>query len=206
MKTITYEPMGGENIAHTVRHTARLSKTSGCRVRFRFNDVTLYATPKKSPVTIRWEWELINGQRAEQYRLSKKGQQERARRAAEIVSKQYAVTAAVRGLPGLVENNNLDHLMGWLHSFVEHADDIGVDMNAAANLKGGGHEWIAILFESKGYKENPHVGQPPEWFNTRERMGQYIIGQAINCLRRGMPPHPITQSFVAKYYALPPVS
>lgn len=206
MKTMTYEPSAGTRIEHACDEAVKLAKRSGATVRFKFNDVELKATPDLKPDEIVDDWRRESARLSEEYRNSPEGRAEAARRAAEIVSKQDAVTAAIRSLPGLVENNNMDHLMGWLHSFVEHADDIGVDMNAAANLNGGGHEWIAILFESKGYKENHHVGQSPEWFNTRERMGQYIIGQAINCLRRGMPPHPITQSFVAKYYALPPVS
>ena len=62
---------------------------------------------------------------------------------------------------------------------------------------------LAAQLEAAGYAENEHVGEKPEWFNTRPRMAHYIVGQALNCLRIGMGPHPITGSFVDKYFALP---
>jgi hypothetical protein len=197
MKTMNYEPMCGDNIAHTVRHTARLSKTSGCRVRFSFNGVTLQATPKKSPVTLLWEWERINGQHAEKYRLSKKGQDAHAIRTAETARLKTQSETLLMALSSILLSGSTDELMGWLKSFALVADDVSVKLDTAT---------LAAKFEAAGFKENEGVGQKPEWFNTRPRMASYIVGQVINCLKRGMPPHPVTVSFVEKYQALSPVS
>jgi hypothetical protein len=103
-----------------------------------------------------------------------------------------------------VQGNNLDHLIGWLHSFAHHANAASVDFDAAAGLRRGGLEWICLLFESKGYRDGDGVGQDPDWFCTRARLGRYIIGQAINCMRKGLPPHPgATERFCSQYFALP---
>lgn len=211
MRTTNYTTSPGEHVSHAALAAAQTAKKSKCRVRFDFNGIRLEASPKKSPVTLVWEFGRCWDQRAETYRLSKEGQTAAKKRAQEVARNQDATAAAIRTLCGLCSDkepsrswpSKLDCLVGWLHSFSHYADDIGVDMDAAAGVKSGGHEYVALLFESAGYKQDHHVGQPPEWFNTRERMGQYIVGQAIACLRRGMAPHPVTQAFAAKYYALP---
>lgn len=203
MKTLNYSATIGSHIQQAAREATRLAKSHRALVRMDFNDVLLRAAPKKSASTLLWEFTLGMSRAASNYRQSEKGQQEARRRALEVLQRQDAVTAAIRSLPGLLEINNLDHLMGWLHSFVEHADDVGVDFNAAAGLTSGGLEWIAVLFEAKGYRQGEGVGQSPDWFTTRERLGRYVIGQALECIRSGMPPHPITQKFVADYFKLP---
>lgn len=203
MKTITYTPSCGEHVSITAQSATTLAKENGCCVKTWFNEVCLYATPKKSPKTIEWEYLVALGQKHEAFRLSKRGQY-LERNAKEFLAKaQDSVSAAIKSLPGLIHANNLDHLMGWMHSFAHHSDIIGVDIDKAAGLKTGGYEWLAVLFESNGYKENHNVGNPPEWFCTKERMGQYIIGQAIACFRRGMPPHTVTFRFIEEYYKLP---
>ncbi len=50
--------------------------------------------------------------------------------------------------------------------------------------------------EAIGYKNNAHVGRT-EW--TRQTIGEYIVGQAINCLRHGLPPHQVTRKFAEDF-------
>jgi hypothetical protein len=99
----------------------------------------------------------------------------------------------VATLPEILKNGNMGNLMDWLESFTLPADDIAVKIN---------HGYIAGLMEGAGYVENDGVGNSPEWFSNQERMGRYIVGQAIACLKSGMPPHGITLSFVAKWRGL----
>ena len=190
---ITLYPTPGEHVVRVARAASRIARERRCRVRFTFNGVKLDATPKKSPYTVVWEFHRIIGQLQSNYRLSRRGQEELRRRAAEIADKQSAIMALTQNLGWVLDNTNLDTLMDWLKQFVRFADDSGVRIR---------HEDVAIQFESRGYQENHHVGQPAEWFNTRERMGQYLIGEAINSLRRGLPPHPITLQFIDKYWEL----
>lgn len=194
MKTMTYRPIVGDRISHSVQEASRLSKTHRCRVRFEFNEVTLQATPKKSPVTLLWEWELICGQHYEQYRLSKAGQVARRLRNGEVATRRENVASLIARLPRLLAAGDVDGLMLWLDLFVDSADDVDVHFDCAE---------LARTLEASGFIENDLVGQPPASFNTREKVGRYIVGQAINCLRSGMPPHLLTQSFVAKYFEIP---
>lgn len=201
-----YKPMCGTHVESACNESLMLAERLNKPVRFEFNGVKLRVNKRLSKSHILRQWEEMIASRGRRYCASKAGREAANKRAAEIIQKQDAINAAVRTLPGLVEGNNLDHLIGWLKSFAYHADDVAVNFNVAAGLQGGGLEWICLLFESKGYRNNDGVGQSPDWFNTRERLGRYIIGQAINCMRRGMPPHPITDKFCDQYFELEPTT
>lgn len=94
----------------------------------------------------------------------------------------------MRVLPNAIQS--LPKTVRWLSRFSEWADYIGVNYNQ--------QEVIATL-ESK-YQDGAHVGRPKEDFQADPQvMGEYIVGQAINCLKSGMPPHPVTQRFAKEY-------
>lgn len=200
MKTTTYHPMAGERIYHSVLHASRLSKQDHCLVRFKFNDVPLFASPKKSPTTILWEWEQHCGRSASNYRSSKAGIEAAAARDREIVATQEAATTLIGRLPGTVHTKDNDLIMRWVSDFTKVADDVAIDFDKAAGLRSGGLEWVALCFESVGFKENDLVGEPPESFNVKDRLARYIVGQVINCARRNMPPHPCCDGFVERYF------
>ena len=202
MKYLNYNPCTGTHIECACNEALTLAQSRNRPVRFAFNGVTLKVNKHLSRRHILRQWDEMMAARKRRHRESKAGREAARKRAAEIAQKQDTITAAIRSLPGLVEGNNLDHLIGWLKSFAYHADDVAIDFNAAAGLRGGGLEWICLLFESKGYRENDGVGQSPSWFNTRGRLGRYIIGQAIGCMRHGMPPYPCTEQFCNQYFAI----
>ncbi len=83
--------------------------------------------------------------------------------------------------------------MSLLRELTEKADDCGVKFSTSA---------LADSLEAAGYKENENVTDDPDWLNTKDRLGRYIIGQIINCLRSGMPPHPVALKFISEYEAL----
>lgn len=193
MKQIIYIPSGGERIEHACHEATRLARQHNALCRFDFNDVRLIAAPKKSPGTLLWEWEWTNKRERSAYRNSAKGREDARRRAAEIVSRQAKVTFLINDLPNAC-SAGLDKVMFWLSAFTEVADDIGVTWD---------HAYVKALLEGAGYKENAHVGRKPHEFTARQIMGEYIVGQAINCMGIGMPPHPVTLGFVEKYFELP---
>jgi hypothetical protein len=189
MTTSIYEPPGGTHIATACKEAVAMAMNGRQNVQFTFNGVELLATPDS--VAAKMEAEFITKLEADAkaYRESARGIAEAKRRADEVKQKQRRLTAALSDLPRLIGNQ--DHLMQWLKSFTEDADDIGVQFTKSR---------LADELEAAGYAENEHVGQKPEWFCTRERMAHYIVGQTINCLRRGMGPHPVTCGFVEKYF------
>lgn len=193
MKTLIYEPMGGERIEHACHEATRLAKRHRRLCRFSFNDVHLIAAPKKSPFTLEWEWAWTQERERSAWRNSKAGQEEERRNLAEISAKQGQADFLITDLPNACKAG-MDKLMLWLSAFAEITDRIGVSFD---------HAWVIALLESDGFKENAHVGRKPQDFNTRKIIGEYIIGQAINCMRMGMPPHPMTITFVERYFKLP---
>jgi len=197
MKTMTYEPSAGTRIEHACNEAVKMAKRSGATVRFKFNDVELTATPELAPDAVVAEWQRESNRLAEAYRNSPAGRAEASRRHAQIGTLKIQAANLLDKLDSLLASNSKDEIVGWLKSFAPISDDVSVKFDTAA---------LAAKFEAAGFKENEGVGQAPEWFNTRDRMAGYIVGQAINCLKRGMPPHPVTVSFVEKYQAMPPVA
>lgn len=90
----------------------------------------------------------------------------------------------------------MDDIMSWLCGFTDAANYAGVRFDIPEVLR---------QFRDAGFEANTHVGQPPEAFNNRTMMGTYIIGQSMNCLEHGMAPHPMTITFVDRYFCLPSV-
>lgn len=193
MKPLIYEPLGGERIEHACHEATRLAKEHRRLCRFSFNDVTLMAAPKKSAYTLEWEWTWTLERERSAYRNSKKGQEAERQRVAEVSAMQIQSDFLIKDLPNACQGG-LDKVMLWLSAFAEVADRIGVTFDT---------DWIIALLESAGFRENAHVGRHPSAFNNRKMMGHYIVGQAINCMRQGMPPHPMTLTFVEKYFKLP---
>ena len=194
---MTYEPSAGTEISHACREAVNMAKRSGATVRFKFNDVELTATPNIKPDAVVAKWRRESNRLSEEYRNSPKGRAAAAARTAEIARLKTQSETLLMALSSILLSGSTDELMDWLKSFALVADDVSVKLDTAA---------LAAKFEAAGFKENESVGQKPEWFNTRPRMAGYIVGQVINCLKRGMPPHPVTASFVEKYQALSPVS
>jgi len=194
---MTYKPSAGTEISHACREAVDMAKRSGVNVRFKFNDVELTATPDLQPDEVVAEWRRESNRISEEYRNSPAGRAAAAARTAEIARLKTQSESLLMALSSILLSGSTDELMSWLKSFALVADDVSVNLDTAA---------LAAKFEAAGFKENEGVGQNPEWFNTRPRMAGYIVGQVINCLKRGMPPHPVTVSFVEKYQALSPVS
>lgn len=197
MKTMTYEPCAGTRIEHACTEAVNMAKRSGATVRFKFNDVELSAAPDFQPDDLVAEWQRESNRLSEEYRNSPAGRAEANRRAAQIGTLNTRTTNLRNKLDSLLAAKSQDEIMDWMESFAPISDDVSVKFDTSA---------LAAKFEAAGFKENEGVGQEPERFNTRDRMAGYIVGQVINCLKRGMPPHPVTVSLVEKYRAMPPVA
>lgn len=192
----TYEPTAGTSINAACREAVNLATQGNTEITFTFNGIALEAAPSATPEGLVARWHLLFDAEREAYRNSPEGKKAAAERDAEILRKQTELNATVEALPKILRtDNHLNALIKWIGELVEPSDDVDVAWNPAR---------IVVRLESAGYIENKHVGRSPEWFNTRERMGWYIIGQAINCMNKGMGPHPVTLSFCKKYFSLQP--
>lgn len=192
---LTYEPSAGERIGHACVEAVRIAKANLQPCVFTFNDIELVADVDSSPSRLIQSWEGQLAQRQAEYRNSPEGKQAAANRIAAIARKQSALDATVAALPKILRtDNHLNAIVKWIKELIDPADDVATKWSPQV---------VADQLEAAGYQENEHVGRRPEWFNTRSRMGHYLIGQAINCMRRGMPPHPTTYRFINDYFNLP---
>lgn len=169
-----YEPSAGEHIEHACKQAAALAINTGEDVIFRFNDIEVTATPEGGWKELLKEWNQEFKTKQEEYRKSPEGIESARKRKLDIQNHQLLVDCAITALPSVLGSKELDAVIEWLTSFCGPADDIGVKWDRSL---------VIGLFEAHGFKENEHVGKVPEWFNTRERMGRYIVGQAINCMK-----------------------
>lgn len=192
MQTLEYSPSAGTHIGLACKEAVAMAVNENAKVKFSFNGVELLARPQHSPADLQAEWDAISNQRAEDYRNSPKGRAAAKKRTEEILRKQRSMNTSLAVPPDAIADH--DKLMILLKGVAEDADDIGVQFSK---------DRLAAQLEAAGFVENEHVGEKPEWFNSRPRMARYIVGQALNCLRRGMGPHPATGSFVERYFALP---
>ncbi len=191
----TYEPLAGTHITGACAQAVALAVESDEPVRFKFNDIMLQAIPTDDPKVIVDRWHAIHAEQQEAYRNSPAGRETKRLRDAEVVRKQTELNAAVEALPKILRtDNHLNALVGWIKALIDPSDDVETKWNPNS---------VADLLEAAGYINNDNVGHEPEWFNTRERAGRYLVGQAINCMRKGMGPHPITLKFADEYFALP---
>jgi hypothetical protein len=194
MQTLEYSPSAGTHIGYACKEAVAMAMNQQAKVKFSFNGIELEATPESSPPALESAWSAKQEQASKEYRESPKGIAAAKKRTEEIIRKQRSLNTSLEVLSDIIADH--DKLMIWLKGVAEDADDIGVQFSK---------DRLAAQLEAAGFVENEHVGEKPEWFNSRPRMAHYIVGQALNCLRRGMGPHPVTGSFVDRYFALPKV-
>lgn len=191
---ITYDPSPGTHIAHACAEAERLATLHKEPLKFKFNDIELIAEPGCDPDKLVIQFQDNADSLRKEYEESDAGKAEKNRRTRQIAELKSKSLELLDKLDSVLASNNQDELMTWLKEFTPAADDIAVTFDKKA---------LAAKFEKAGFKENEGVGQKPEYFAiSRNRMAGYIVGQVINCLNSGMPPHPITIHFVERYFAM----
>ncbi len=193
MKTVSYDVPPGETIARACDTAVSIAKHGKCSVKFDFNGIPVKATPTSTPRLLQDGWNEECNRRSDAYAASPEGKRAKAEMDAKIDAAQNECNRLSITL-GTAVKGGVGSVIEWLNSYVKAADWIGVDSHRNS---------VTRTLLDAGYKDGEHVGKPPEWFNTKKRMGRYIIGQALNCMVSGMPPHPVTLSFIEKYHKLP---
>jgi hypothetical protein len=181
------------HINDACKEAVEMAKRERANVSFSFNEIELVAAPDSDPGELAGGFSVATQRRYEAYQESPEGKQAATDRANEIKRKQDEHDALVCGLNTAIGTGQ-DAIMAWLRPFQEASDDIGVKTDFPA---------VIALFEAAGYQANENTDLPRDHYNARPVMGRYIIGQAIACMKSGLPPHQITHTFVEKYFASP---
>jgi len=189
-----YETHPGQNIKNACIEATLLAIKNQCDVEFEFNGVKLVATKDKPSHWIESEFDRILKENREKYLQSDEYKALQQKQAEELAHRQNIMDTSIMPVfADIIESGNLDYIMSWIKQFAEQSDYIGVAYDK---------KYIADFLELNGFKENEHVGKDEYFFNTKENMARYIIGQVINYLRKGMTPHSITLKFIDDYFKL----
>lgn len=186
----SYVPLAGEHIKQACTRAIFIARSNEEDCGFKFNDIALIATPDSTVEQLEKLFFDEMDRAHQEYEASPKGIAAMAQRQEEVKQRQEAVS---RLACADIEEMSMDEVIAWLKEFTHAADDIEVRKPLKT---------ITQLLEAAGFEANAHVGKEPGWFNTRQRMGEYVVGQAMECMKRGMPPHPICLTFCKKYEAL----
>ena len=156
---------------------------SGITVIVRHDDI---ADDVASAYLKRWDED------ARLYRESPEGQAEKARCEQERIERQEKHDACMAGLEDAAGDQT--RLIAWLIEYSGVADDTTIKTDYPS---------VLTALEAAGYRENAHVtrpGQPKADFTDPSVMAEYVVGQAISALRKGMGPHPnMTHKFGTDY-------
>lgn len=188
-----YETQPGQHIKNACEEAILLAIKHQCEVEFKFNGVHLTATKDKLSHLLENEFEIKLKENQEKYLQSDEYKAFQRKQKEELINRQEVIDQLMTSFKIYIKSNDLDNIMYWLKQFTYNADYIGVTYNK---------KYISDFFELNGFKENEYVGQSKEFFNNKENIALYIIGQVINFLRNDMPPHPITLKFIDDYFSL----
>ena len=185
---ITLDIHAGADIADVCQHMADIANRERAPVKVKFNDIELVATPGVGATFLLAQYWAESQAKSEAYKNSPKGKTTKAEMDAKIQHAREEMARLVESLPSVLSDESA--LMEWCASYAEHGDWTGVDCQGA---------YVMCQLESFACC-NEHVGASPEWLQEQStRMAKYIVGQVINCLRSGMPAHPMTITFVERY-------
>ncbi len=192
-----YDPDGGSDISSCIHECSVFAQENDVVVNLRkFNGVDVVVDPVIDEKTAYHNWLTKFNLNAEEYRNSPEGIRNAEEAKEGFNHAQAKVNLMLERIP-----LDLDLLVPWLVEFAEAADHIGVEYD---------REKFIRYLETSGYSDKAHTNKSKlagfkahtnNW--TSREMGEYIVGQAISCVKSGMPPHPgLTKRFAEDYFVI----
>lgn len=189
--TINYNPPLGEYISTTINKIVALANQEMKCVVTTFNEIDLVAHPFTTTEQALEKYFTEEQQRRqEEYYASKEYKDKEVKRQKEIKEAQDIIDTYISNLNEVLESKDTEKVIDWLKVFTDPADRSGTYCNFS---------FVTKTFIDAGYKANAFVGEGALLETHKEWMGLYIIGQAIDCMQKGMPPHPIIYKFIEQY-------
>lgn len=188
-----YHGSPGEHISKSAAKCLKWSKETGDTVRLVFNDVELFVYYHSHTVDSVLEmYDQASAKRHQEWKASPAGiayalEEEQLR--LEHQTNHDQLMSQLIDVAG-----DEERLMSWLSAYSDAADHVSVENKDYVR--------VCSVLEIHGYVNNDCVGFEKSEFENPRMMARYIAGQAISCMRGGMPPHPMTAHFVEKYKIL----
>ena len=190
---LQYHGQPGEHISKSAANSLELSRERGSPVEIIFNDIRLvvdYHSHTADQVVEMYD--RTSAKRHEEWKASPAGiayAREEEQRRLEHQTTHDQLMSQIMNVAG-----DEERLMSWLSAYSDAADHVGV--------KNKDFLQVCSILEIHGYVSKDCVGVDKSAFANPRVMARWIAGQAISCMRAGMPPHPMTSHFVEKYQSL----
>lgn len=181
---IEYKPTLGTDIEQACTQALKIAREYNEDVIFDFNGTNVVVTPSSSVDGLVNSWHRDYEENRQKYRDSPEGR----RSAADQQSRKLAAQAETDRLVKLIIKNIKD-IDTVVKGFVglSRAICVGTVWNPKS---------LAKILQEAGYTLNHHVGRKPEDFdNNPQMLKEYIVGQCIDALQMGTPPHQIINKF-----------
>lgn len=180
----------GDYLPDVIARALARATESGAPVRFTFNDATVDVLPGQSAdVTqqaIQAQWDA----QAVAYRASPEGQKARAEAAVRLVALQAKHDRLMATLPATFASDRA--AIEWLEEYSDPADD--------TRVAGRDFACVVRVLEASGYKVADALGLDQTAYQKPRILARYLVGQALDQMRGGMPPHPgMMARFAADY-------
>lgn len=193
----TYRGTPGEHISSAAATACDMASDTAATVYLEFNDVRVPVRPDHTPDDVVAIWQRGMDEAAEAYRTSPAGQKAAAEAEGRRIQAQADHDAAMATLPETFVDARA--AISWLKTFGGPADHVGI--------LGADFDRVADVLERSGWSDGEASGRPEADYAEADLLGRWIIGQAINMLRRGNPPHPmLTHTFSTRFLEMAPVS
>ena len=182
-RTIVFEhkALPGSHIGTVARGAIACAQSSGCDVRFRFNDIEVLVSATHTAEDVMATYARLCAESADRWRASPEGIASTKRRAEEIASKQRMHDQLMTLCLPQGTFANTEDTIEWLLAYSDAVNDIGV-INQD-------YPKVVDCLKRSGFVIYEFVGEPPESF-TADRTGRWLIGQAMHQMENlNMPPH-----------------
>lgn len=188
-----YEPRCGQHFSQAAEKSLEISKALGTLVYFHFNGTEVVVDHTKD--TLKHIHNQFNSKREAaraEYENSAEYKAYKIARDAEVASNNIKIAAMVDDLPNVLKAGEAS-TMNWLKDYTVLADDSSVD---------GKFDKVIEFLTKAGYSEKDSSYDRETTKVTANVMARYIAGNALSCMKDGMPPHPVLEKFVGQYFEL----
>lgn len=182
------EPSLGESIQTTAQRAVQFSDDRDAPVQFDFNGVHIVVQTGDTELEVIAQWDSECKRQSDEYHASPQYAFDQAEKEVRRKRFQKTVTNLCACLPACILRGD-DVVVRWVGEFARPADHVGVIFDPYV---------LVDKLEAAGYVNNAYVGDD-EVKASRLKQARWMIGQAINCLALGIPPHPVLIEFARQY-------
>lgn len=189
------ETLPGDDLSAVIKTALAMVADGGMKVGFAANGVRIVVVEGDTFEMIEAEMHRQWNAQVAAYRASPEGIRAKHEEHQRLSNAVLTHAACMAALPMICGKARIDEpeLMDWLATYADAANhgDVHKDYGRVLELLG-----------KAGYAPCRYEGLDQSEYDKPNIMAGYIIGQAMDCMQGGMPPHPVTISFIEKYRAL----